>query len=133
MPVADGFIDHIDHVVLTVRSLETTVDFYRRVLGLREERFEDGRIALRFGRQKFNLHEAGHEFEPKAEGPVPGSADFCLIATRPIEELEATLRAEGVAIIEGPVERTGAIGRLWSIYFRDPDGNLVEVANEVPG
>lgn len=130
MSTGDGLIDRIDHVVLTVRSIEATGAFYSRLLGFREERFEDGRVALRFGRQKFNLREAGHEFEPKAERPVRGAADFCLIAVRLIEELETTLQAEGVAIVEGPVERTGAEGRLWSIYFRDPDGNLVEVANE---
>jgi catechol 2,3-dioxygenase-like lactoylglutathione lyase family enzyme len=105
------------------------VAFYRRILGFSEERFEDDRVALRFGHQKFNLHQAGHEFEPKADRPIPGSADFCLIATRPIRELEDVLRSEGVPIVEGPVERTGANGKLWSIYFRDPDGNLVEVAN----
>jgi catechol 2,3-dioxygenase-like lactoylglutathione lyase family enzyme len=122
-------IERIDHVVLTVRSVAATCDFYRRVLGMEVVNFAGGRTALAFGRQKFNLHEAGHEFEPKAQQPVPGSADFCLIATTPLAQIVEHLRRERVDILEGPVERTGATGRILSVYFRDPDLNLVEVAN----
>lgn len=124
-------IDRIDHVVLTVRSIAATCDFYGRVLGMEVVSFAGGRTALAFGRQKFNLHEAGHEFEPKAQQPVPGSADFCLIAATPLSEIIDHLRRERVDILEGPVERTGATGRILSVYFRDPDLNLVEVANYV--
>jgi catechol 2,3-dioxygenase-like lactoylglutathione lyase family enzyme len=122
-------IDRIDHVVLTVRSIAATCDFYRRTLGMDVVSFAGGRTALAFGRQKFNLHEAGHEFEPKARSPMPGSADFCLITTTPLAEVVAHLERERVDILEGPVERTGATGRILSVYFRDPDLNLVEVAN----
>jgi len=122
-------IDRIDHVVLTVRSVDATSDFYQRVLGMEVVTFAGGRTALAFGRQKFNLHEAGHEFEPRAQHPVPGSADFCLITRTPLAEVIAHLRGQRVDILEGPVERTGATGRILSVYFRDPDLNLVEVAN----
>lgn len=122
-------IDRIDHVVLTVRSIAATCDFYRRALGMEPVVFAGGRTALAFGRQKFNLHEAGHEFEPKAARPQPGAADFCLIAQTPLAEVVEHLRGAGVDLIEGPVERTGATGRILSVYFRDPDGNLVEVSN----
>ncbi|MBX9630919.1 MAG: VOC family protein [Burkholderiales bacterium] len=122
-------IDRIDHVVLTVRSIAATCEFYQRVLGMEAVTFAGGRTALSFGRQKFNLHEAGHEFEPKADRPAPGSADFCLITNVRLADVVAHLEHEHVTIIEGPVERTGAIGRLLSVYFRDPDLNLVEVSN----
>lgn len=122
-------IDRIDHVVLTVRSIAATCAFYQRVLGMEAVTFAGGRTALAFGRQKFNLHEAGHEFEPKAHAPAPGSADFCLITNVRLADVVAHLEREHVTIIEGPVERTGAIGRLLSVYFRDPDQNLVEVSN----
>ncbi|MEO8038790.1 MAG: VOC family protein [Betaproteobacteria bacterium] len=126
-------IDRIDHVVLTVRSIAATTDFYRRTLGMSVVKFAGGRVALGFGQQKFNLHEAGHEFEPKADRPAPGSADFCLVTATPIADVIAHLKREEVEILEGPVDRTGAIGRLLSVYFRDPDLNLVEVANLVEG
>jgi catechol 2,3-dioxygenase-like lactoylglutathione lyase family enzyme len=122
-------IDRIDHLVLTVRDVDETVDFYRRVLGMKPVTFEDGRRALCFGRQKINLHQAGHEFEPKAAIPTPGSADLCLVTTGPIEEVLAQLAAADVAIEEGPVAQTGALGPMTSIYFQDLDGNLVEVAS----
>jgi catechol 2,3-dioxygenase-like lactoylglutathione lyase family enzyme len=125
-----GFvIDRIDHLVLTVRDIATTCDFYTRVLGMRVETFGTGRIALAFGRQKFNLHEAGHEFEPKAERPVPGTADFCLITETPVEQVAKHIRACGVLIELGPVPRTGATGPVTSVYLRDPDRNLIEIAN----
>jgi catechol 2,3-dioxygenase-like lactoylglutathione lyase family enzyme len=122
-------IDRIDHFVLTVRDIAATADFYERVLGMRLVGFGDGRKALAFGRQKINLHEAGREFEPKAARPLPGSADFCLVAARPLEAVIAHLAACGVAIEEGPVPRTGATGPISSVYIRDPDGNLVEIAS----
>ncbi len=123
-------IDHLDHLVLTVRDLDASLAFYRGVLGMEEVTFGQGRKALRFGRQKINLHEAGHEFEPKAGRPTPGSADLCFISATPVEEVARLVRAAGVDVIEGPVMRTGAAGPIRSVYFRDPDGNLIEVANE---
>ncbi len=122
-------IDRIDHVVLTVRDIEATCAFYERVLGMKVHKFEGGRRALAFGNQKFNLHQAGKEFEPKADRATPGSADFCLIAVTPIAEVVAHLKSCGVHILEGPVQRTGATGPILSVYFRDPDLNLVEVSN----
>ncbi len=122
-------IDRIDHFVLTVRDPEASCAFYARVLGMHPVTFAGGRKALAFGNQKINLHQAGREFEPKAERPVPGSADFCLITSVPLAEVMAHLESCGVAIIEGPVDRTGATGPLRSVYFRDPDLNLVEVSN----
>lgn len=122
-------IDRIDHIVLTVRSVEATCRFYADALGMTIVTFGAGRKALAFGRQKINLHEAGREFEPKATHPTPGSADLCLIAATPLAEVIEHLKASGVAITEGPVARTGATGAIRSVYFRDPDGNLVEVSN----
>jgi len=124
-------VDGIDHFVLTVRDVEATCDFYSRVLGMEVEEFECGRHALKFGRQKINLHQSGAEFEPKAGEPTPGSWDFCLTTGVPLERVVEHVRSCGVELVEGPVTRTGAIGRLESAYFRDPDGNLVEVANYV--
>ncbi|WFU02192.1 VOC family protein [Rhizobium sp. CB3171] len=122
-------IDHLDHLVLTVASIEESCAFYARVLGMGIETFGEGRKALTFGNQKINLHRAGHEFEPKADRPTPGSADLCFISKTSLEDIIAHLGAEGVAIEEGPVRRTGATGPILSIYFRDPDGNLIEVSN----
>ena len=122
-------IDRIDHIVLTVFDLERTIDFYRRVLGMEPVTFAGGRRGLAFGRQKLNLHQAGREFEPKALKPAPGAIDLCFISTTPLEEVVAHLEAEGVHVIEGPVAKTGALGPMQSVYFRDPDGNLVEVSN----
>lgn len=122
-------IDRIDHVVLTVGDIEVTCAFYQRVLGMKVLSFEGGRRALAFGNQKFNLHQAGKEFEPKADRPTPGSADFCLITTTPIHEVVLHLESCGVRILEGPVPRTGATGPILSVYFRDPDLNLIEVSN----
>lgn len=121
-------IQRIDHIVLTVADIAATCDFYTRVLGMEIVTFGQGRKALTFGDQKINLHEAGKEFEPKAARPVPGAIDLCLILDGSLEEAAAHLRAEGVTIEEGPVARTGALGPIRSLYFRDPDGNLIEVA-----
>jgi catechol 2,3-dioxygenase-like lactoylglutathione lyase family enzyme len=122
-------VERIDHFVLTVCDIEVTCGFYSRILGMEVEVFGDGRKALRFGEQKINLHEAGNEFEPKAREPTPGSADFCLITEVPLEHVAEHLASCRVEIIEGPVERTGAMGPMESVYFRDPDGNLVEVSS----
>lgn len=122
-------IDRLDHLVLTVASIDATVDFYGRVLGMKPVTFGAGRTALAFGRQKINLHQQGREFEPKAAAPMPGSADLCFIAATPVEDMRVHLEACGVEIIEGPVRRTGAEGPILSLYFRDPDGNLIEVSN----
>lgn len=124
-------LDRLDHLVLTVADLDRTIAFYRDVLGMRLETFGQGRKALTFGDQKINLHEAGHEFEPKALRPTRGSADLCFLAATPLERVAAHVGALGVAIEEGPVRRTGATGPILSIYVRDPDGNLVEIANPI--
>jgi len=124
-------IDRIDHVVMTVQSVEATCAFYTRVLGMQTVTFAGGRKALRFGRQKINLHEAGREFEPKAAQPTPGSVDLCLITATPLADVIAHLHACDVAIIEGPVDKTGATGPIRSVYFRDPDRNLIEVSNYI--
>ncbi|WP_376960672.1 VOC family protein [Azospirillum sp. A26] len=121
-------IGRIDHFVLTVASIEATCAFYRDVLGMEVVTFAGGRRALSFGAQKINLHEVGREFEPKAARPTAGSGDFCLIADTPLEQVIAELHARGIAIEEGPVSRTGATGPIRSVYIRDPDDNLVEIA-----
>ena len=122
-------IDRIGHLVLTVANIDATCDFYRRVLGMRRVTFgPDSRVALAFGAHKINLHQAGAEFEPKADRPTPGSADLCFITGESIENLVSHLKAVGVAIIAGPVPRTGATGPMTSVYLRDPDGNLIEIA-----
>jgi len=121
-------IDGIDHFVLTVKDVETTCAFYTKVLGMREITFGKGRKALSFGNQKINLHELGKEFEPKALKPTAGSADLCFITTTPLTEMIEHLNSCNVEIIEGPVEKTGATGRIISVYFRDTDGNLIEVS-----
>jgi catechol 2,3-dioxygenase-like lactoylglutathione lyase family enzyme len=122
-------IDRIDHIVITAFDLERTLDFYSRVMGMEPITFAGGRRGLSFGRQKINLHQAGREFEPKALKPMPGSLDLCFITETPLEEVMATLKANGVAIAQGPVQKTGALGPMMSVYFRDPDGNLIEVSN----
>lgn len=122
-------ISSLDHLVLTVRSIEETTSFYTEVLGMEKETFAGGRVALKFGRQKINLHEVGKEFEPKAALPTPGSADICLITSLPIQEAYTRVESRGVEIIEGIVLRAGAIGPIQSFYFRDPDRNLIEVSS----
>jgi catechol 2,3-dioxygenase-like lactoylglutathione lyase family enzyme len=124
-------IDRLDHLVLTVRSIAETCEFYSRVLGMQVVTFGDNRKALHFGRQKINLHEAGHEFEPKALKPTPGSGDLCLITETPLEQVIAHLQANHVALVEGPVKKDGAMGPMNSVYIRDPDGNLIEISNYI--
>ena len=122
-------IRRLDHLVLTCADVEATCAFYQRVLGMERDDFGPNRTALRFGEQKLNLHKAGAELKPNAAAAAPGSADFCLIASTPLEEVMTHLRSCGVAIELGPVDRAGASGPIRSVYFRDPDGNLVEVSN----
>lgn len=121
-------IDRLDHLVLTVADIDATAAFYQRVLGLRRELFAGGRVALRCGRQKINLHQAGREFEPKAARPTPGSGDLCFIVAGPLDAALAHVRAQGVEVVAGPVERSGATGPIRSFYIRDPDANLIELA-----
>jgi len=118
-----------DHIVLTVADIELSCRFYERVLGMRVVTFAGGRKALAFGEQKINLHQRGKEFEPKAHAPTPGSADLCFIAATPVADVLVHLESCGVAVLEGPVARTGAVGPITSVYFRDPDNNLIEVAS----
>ena len=122
-------IDRLDHIVLTVADIDTTVAFYTRVLGFDVVAFGEGRKALTFGRQKFNLHQKGKEFEPKAKAPTPGAIDLCLIASTPLDQVIEELNALGIVIEEGPVDRTGATGPIRSVYLRDPDQNLIEISN----
>jgi catechol 2,3-dioxygenase-like lactoylglutathione lyase family enzyme len=124
-------IARLDHLVLTVRNIAETSRFYSTVLGLEVVTFGAGRRALAFGEQKINLHEAGREFQPHAGQPTPGSADLCFIAAVPLSEVVEHLRACAVPILEGPVERTGAMGKIRSVYFRDPDQNLIEVSEYI--
>lgn len=124
-------IDSLDHLVLTVRDLDATCAFYERVLGMQVVTFDNGRRALQFGQQKINLHQVGHEFAPKALHPTPGSGDLCFITTIPLAEVIAHVQSCGIVIEEGPVSRTGAVGAIESIYLRDPDNNLIEIANYV--
>lgn len=124
-------IERLDHLVLTVRDLQATCRFYAEVLGMEVVQFAGGRFALQFGSQKINLHEQGKEFEPKASRPVPGSADLCFITEIPVREVMEHLQACSIPIEEGPVPRTGALGRIESVYFRDPDKNLIEVSNYI--
>ena len=124
-------IQRLDHLVLTVADIDATCAFYGRVLGMARVNFAGGRTALSFGNQKINLHPAGNEYDPKAETPMPGSGDLCFITETPLDAVIAHLDACGVTIIEGPAMKTGAVGQIRSVYFRDPDGNLIEVSNYV--
>jgi catechol 2,3-dioxygenase-like lactoylglutathione lyase family enzyme len=118
----------LDHLVLTVADIARTCDFYTQALGMRVMRFGEGRTALHFGQQKINLHQADRTFDPKAKAPTPGSADLCFLLAGAVEEAADRLKELGIAIEAGPVERTGATGRILSIYLRDPDGNLIELS-----
>ncbi len=124
-------IKSLDHLVLTVRNIDTTTDFYVSVLGMEKVIFGDDRHALHFGNQKINLHQSGGDVEPKALFVMPGSADLCFLVEQPIAEVAEDLRRNHVEIIDGPVMRTGAMGKIQSVYFRDPDGNLIELANQL--
>lgn len=121
-------IERLDHLVLTVADIDRSCDFYQRVLGMQVVGFGAGRTALQFGRQKINLHPASAPLQPHAVRPTPGSADLCLVTRVATADVLAQLQAQGVAVEEGPVPRTGALGPIESVYFRDPDGNLIEVS-----
>ena len=121
-------IERLDHFVLTVQDLQKTLAFYVDVLGMQAITFGQGRHALQYGQQKINLHIKGQEFEPKAQQVLCGSADLCFITSTPLEQVEQELKQAGLDILEGPVQRTGAIGPITSLYVRDPDGNLIEIS-----
>jgi catechol 2,3-dioxygenase-like lactoylglutathione lyase family enzyme len=122
-------VSRLDHLVLTVADLEATVDFYTRVLGMNVRALAGEPLALRFGDQKINLHEAGHEFEPKARTARPGTADLCFVSEHPLDDWIEHLADLGLPLVEGPVARDGALGPMTSVYVRDPDGNLIEIAS----
>lgn len=122
-------LKHIDHVVFTVADIERSCTFYEK-LGMNRVQFGDGRVALQFGQCKINLHAESKPFAPHARNPITGSADICLISETPVEQIMRLLKNEDITIETGPVERTGARMSLTSIYLRDPDGNLIEIANE---
>ena len=122
-------VQAIDHLVLTVKDIDATCSFYARVLGMNVTIFHGNRKALSFGVQKINLHPYGKELDPKAKVPTPGSADLCFVTSVPIPDVITHLASCGVNLLEGPVHRTGASGPMVSVYFRDPDGNLIEVSN----
>ena len=131
MPVV---IDSLDHLVLTVRDIDATIAFYRDWLGMQVVTFGNSRKALVFGQQKINLHDAYRDFDPpviKADRPVPGSCDLCFLTSVSLDEVAARAAALGIAIIEGPDRRTGAVGPINSVYASDPDGNLIEVSNRL--
>jgi catechol 2,3-dioxygenase-like lactoylglutathione lyase family enzyme len=121
-------IKSLDHLVLTTRDADKCVDFYTRVLGMTLETFGQGRTALRFGEQKINLHDKNTVTDGYAAHPTPGSLDICFLADRPLDEVIAQLRAAGIPIELGPVQRTGARFALRSVYVRDPDRNLIEIS-----
>lgn len=122
-------IDRFDHIVLTVKSIEATCAFYTKVLGMKEITFDEGRKALLFGNQKINLHQVGtHLYPPVAANPIPGAADICLITSLPLDSVIQHIATCGIKILEGPVNRTGAIGMIQSVYINDPDGNLIEIS-----
>jgi len=125
------YITELDHLVLTVKDIQATIRFYTIVLGMKEVVFALNRHALRFGDRKINLHQQGDLIEPHAAQPAPGTADLCFITDTPLEQVVEHIQSCGVTIIVGPVERTGATGSLLSVYIRDPDDNLIEIANRL--
>ena len=122
-------IERIDHIVFTVKNVDATCKFYQHALKMEIATFGEGRKALSFGLQKINLHQFGNEFEPKAAAPAPGTQDICLITQQPLDQFIEHLKNTGITIEDGPIKRTGAAGPIMSIYFRDPDNNLIEVSN----
>lgn len=122
-------VEDLDHLVLNVADIRATCRFYQRVLGMRPFTFGNGRTALSFGSRKINLYEAGQAYSPQPDKPLPGTAELCFLSRTPVVELLDHLKAENVIVEEGPVRREGALGPITSVYFRDPDGNMIEVAN----
>ncbi len=129
MPMAVLCVEDLDHLVLTVADIKATCRFYQQVLGMTPFTVGNGRTALSFGNRKINLHEVGKGDLPQAHNPLPGTADLCFLSRTPAVEMLDHLKANGVPVEEGPVRREGALGPITSVYFRDPDGNLIEVAN----
>jgi len=127
------YINDLDHFVLTVKNIHATIRFYTSVLGMEQVSFAENRQALQFGNRKINLHQQGDEIEPHAGRPTPGSADLCLITDIPMQQVIDHIKSCGATILAGPVQRTGATGVLQSIYLRDPDDNLIEIANQESG
>jgi len=123
-------IKSIDHIVITTANLERCLDFYTGALGMQLERFGAGRLALRFGDHKFNVHPPGLDAGIKARLPTPGSLDLCFLADVPLDEVVVRLNAHNIPIEEGPIERTGARFAIRSVYVRDPDGNLIEISEK---
>lgn len=121
-------VEGIDHLVLTVNDIEVTVQFYEKILGMKKYVYDTGRIALLFGTQKLNVHQKSDTIEPRAQQPTIGSVDVCFITRLPIERVVEHLLLHGVSPLQGPVQRSGAKGQMTSVYIRDPDGNLVEIA-----
>ena len=124
-------IKNLDHLVITANNLQATIDFYTKVLGMVHVAFGDNLHSVHFGDQKFNIHDASTNVSPKAKNIVPGSEDFCLISETSVSQVIQHLQDCGVTVEQGPVTRSGAAGVLQSVYFRDPDGNLVEVSNVI--
>ncbi|WP_321469511.1 VOC family protein [Halarcobacter sp.] len=124
-------IKSLDHLVLTVKDIDKTVEFYTNILGMEKEIFKETRVALKFGHQKINLHQLGNEFEPKAQNVKEGGSDLCFITETSVEEFKKHIEDNKIEVIEGPVKRTGAMGEINSIYLRDPDGNLIEISNYI--
>ncbi len=126
-------LDSLDHLVLTVKDLVKTIDFYTNILGMKLVKFgaHHEHVALAFGMQKINLHVFGQAFEPKANHPTPGSADLCFLTSISLSKVIEHLKAHLIQIEEGPVKRTGAQGKILSVYIRDPDENLIEISNRV--
>ena len=122
-------ITHLDHLILTVSSIEKTIAFYKQALGMEIQEFSEGRFALQFGHQRINLQQIGNEFEPAAQHPVPGSADLCFVTKMPLHRVIQELQENNIDVFLGPVERTGATGAILSVYIRDPDLNLIEICN----
>jgi catechol 2,3-dioxygenase-like lactoylglutathione lyase family enzyme len=125
------YITDLDHLVLTVKDIDATIRFYTTVLGMLQVSFAGNRQALQFGNQKINLHQQDDQIEPHAAQPTPGSADLCFITDIPLEQVIDHVQSFGKIILAGPIQKTGATGTLLSIYIRDPDGNLMEIANRV--
>ncbi len=122
-------LERIDHVVFTVRDVDATCAFYTQAFGMEVVTFGDDRKALQFGQCKINLHQYGSEFEPRAARPAPGTQDICLITTASVQDVVTHLQSLNLDIVEGAVPKTGALGAIESVYVRDPDGNLVEIAS----
>ena len=125
-------LEKLDHLVVPVSDIDRIADFYTKYLGMDKCIFGNGRVALHFGDQKINLHPAGWDYEPKAAVSIAGSADLCFTTQEPVEAILQNLKESGIDIIKGPIRRAGAVGYLRSIYFRDPDGNLIELSNRIP-